>query len=159
MELKEEMDTSRVDSDINLSVTNWTSRQNIMKDIGDLNKMISSLTWWTWISHALSNANRYTCSITQSSPTFCNPMDCSPPGSSVCGIFQSRILEWVATFYSRGSSQPKDWTHISCIGRQILCHCTWETHTHICITICVIYGLDPLKCFEIWLMALHKFNF
>ena len=38
MELKEEMDTSRVDPDINLSVTNWTSRQNIMKDIGDLNR-------------------------------------------------------------------------------------------------------------------------
>lgn len=44
MELKEEMDISRVDPDINLSVTNSTRRQNIMKDIGDLNKMISSLT-------------------------------------------------------------------------------------------------------------------
>ena len=39
-------------------------------------------------------------------PGLCNPMDCSPPGSSVHGIFQVRILEWVAIFYSRGSSQP-----------------------------------------------------
>ena len=57
---------------------------------------------------------------------FCNPMGCSPPGSSVHGIFQARILEWVAILYSRGSSQPRDWTRvscISCIGRQILYHC------------------------------------
>ena len=66
----------------------------------------------------------------QSCPTLCNPMDYSPPGSSVHRIFQARILEWVAIFYSRGSSWPRDWTHISCvscIGKQILYHCdTWE---------------------------------
>ena len=45
-------------------------------------------------------------------------MDCSPPGSSVQGISQVRILEWVAISFSRKSSQPRDWTHISCIGRQ-----------------------------------------
>ena len=39
---------------------------------------------------------------------FCNPMDCSPPGSSVHGIFQARILKWVAISFSRGSSQPRD---------------------------------------------------
>ena len=43
----------------------------------------------------------------------CGPMDCSPSGSSVHGIFQARILEWVAISYSRKSSQPKDRTHIS----------------------------------------------
>ena len=48
------------------------------------------------------------------------PMDCSPPGSSVQGIFQIRILEWVAISFSRGSSWPRDWTHISCISRQVL---------------------------------------
>ena len=52
--------------------------------------------------------------------TFCNPMDCSLPGSSVHGIFQARILAWVAISLSRGSSQPRDGTSISCIGRQIL---------------------------------------
>ena len=48
------------------------------------------------------------CLVTQLYPTLCNPMDCSPPGSSVHGILQTRILEWVAMPSSRGSSQPKD---------------------------------------------------
>ena len=43
-------------------------------------------------------------------------MDCSLPGSSVHGIFQARILEWVAISFSRGSSQLRDWTLVSCIG-------------------------------------------
>ena len=55
----------------------------------------------------------------------CNPMDCSAPGSSVHGILQARILEWVVMPSSRGSSQPRDQTHISCIGRWILYH--WAT--------------------------------
>ena len=51
----------------------------------------------------------------------CDPMDCSPPGSSVCGILQARILEWVAMPFSRGSSQPRDQTWVSgvsCVGRR-----------------------------------------
>ena len=58
-----------------------------------------------------------------SCPALCDPMDCSPTGSSHCGILQARILEWVAVLSSRGSSWPRDWTHISrvsCIGRQVL---------------------------------------
>ena len=61
----------------------------------------------------------------QSCLTLCNTMDCSPPGSSVHGIFQARIVKWVAMPSSRGSSQPRDRTHvscISCIGRQVLCY-------------------------------------
>ena len=42
------------------------------------------------------------------------PMDCSPPRSSVHGILQARILEWVAISFSRGSSQPRNWTWVSC---------------------------------------------
>ena len=67
---------------------------------------------------------------TQSCLTLCDPMDWSPPGSSVHGIFQVRILEWVAMPSSRGFSWPRDQTCISCvscIGRQILyCWTTWE---------------------------------
>ena len=48
--------------------------------------------------------------ITQSCPTLCDPMDCSPPGSSVYGILQARVLEWVAISFSRGSSRPRDQT-------------------------------------------------
>ena len=43
----------------------------------------------------------------------CNPMDCCPPGSSVYGILQARIVEWVAIPFSRGSSQPRDQTRVS----------------------------------------------
>ena len=46
----------------------------------------------------------------QSCPTLCNPVDCGPPGSSVHGIFQARILEWVAISFSRGPSWPRDWS-------------------------------------------------
>ena len=46
----------------------------------------------------------------QSCPTLCDPVDCSPPGSSVHGILQARILEWVAISFSRGSYRPRDWT-------------------------------------------------
>ena len=51
-----------------------------------------------------------------SCPTLCDPMDCSPPGSSVHGILQARILEWVAIPFSRASSQLRDQTQVSCIA-------------------------------------------
>ena len=50
--------------------------------------------------------------------TLCNPMDCSLPCSSVHGIIQARTLEWVADSFSRGSSQPRNWTWVSCIARR-----------------------------------------
>ena len=51
-----------------------------------------------------------------------DPRDYSPPGSSVHGISQARTLEWVATSFSSISSQPRNQSHISSIGRQILYH-------------------------------------
>ena len=51
--------------------------------------------------------------VAQSCPTLCDPIDCSPQGSSVHGILQARILEWVAVPFSKGSSQPRDWIHVS----------------------------------------------
>ena len=82
--------------------------------------------------------------VGNSCPTVLRPHECSWPGSSVHGIFQAGILEWVAMPSSRGSSWPRDQTcisYVSCIGRQILYH--WvsrgdiyiyiytHTHTHI----------------------------
>ena len=61
-----------------------------------------------------------------SCPTLCHPVDCSPPGSSVHGILQAGIPEWVAMFSSRGSSWLRDRTRISyiyCIGRWVLYQC------------------------------------
>ena len=54
--------------------------------------------------------------------SLCDPMDYSSPGFSVHGLSQGRILEWVAISFPRGSSPPRDQTHISCIGRQVLYH-------------------------------------
>ena len=80
----------------------------------------------------------------QSCPALCNPMDCSPPGSSVHGIFQVIILEWVAITYSRGSSSFRDQNCVSLvshISRQILYHwATWE----------VSWSLQPLL-FVYWI--------
>ena len=69
--------------------------------------------------------------FTQLCLALCEPVDCSPPGSSVHGILQARILECVAMPSSRGSSQPRDWTHISCIcsnSRWILYHLFQDGH-------------------------------
>ena len=54
--------------------------------------------------------------VAQSCLTLCDPMDCSLPGSSVHGIFQARVLEWVAISFSRRPSQPKNRTWVSCIA-------------------------------------------
>ena len=65
--------------------------------------------------------------VAQSCPTLCDPMGCSLPGSSIHGILQARILEWVAFPFSRGSSQAKDWTQVSWIaGRSFTVWATRE---------------------------------
>ena len=69
-----------------------------------------------------------------------NPLDCSLPGFSVHGISQERILAWVAISFSRGFSWPRDQTHVSYIGRQILYH--WATRGALIIVI-YIWGNDP----------------
>ena len=70
------------------------------------------------------------CLVAQSCLTFYDPMDCSPPGSSVHGIFQARILEWIATPFSRGSSQPRDelmsLKSAALVGRFFTTSATWE---------------------------------
>ena len=74
------------------------------------------ITPWLW---------KKDCEVSQSCLTLCDPMDCSLPGSSVHGILQARVLEWVAISFSRGSSQPRDWTRVSHIeGR---CFNLWAT--------------------------------
>ena len=82
------------------------------------------------VVHFLKSEICCSCFVAKSFLTHCNPMDCSPPGSSVHGISLARILEWVAISSSRGSSRPRDWTQVSCgscIGRQVLYHqATWE---------------------------------
>ena len=69
--------------------------------------------------------------VAQWYPTLCDPMDCSLPGSSVCGILQTRMLEWVAIPFSKGSSQPRDQTLVSQILYH-LSHLSWSwNHSRI----------------------------
>ena len=72
--------------------------------------------------------------VAQFCPTLCDPMDCSLPGSSIHGIFQARILEWVAISFSRRSSQTRDWTQVFCTAGVLLFFFTsWatrEAHSH-----------------------------
>ena len=76
------------------------------------------------------NIHVYACSVAKSCSTLCTSKDCSPLGSSVHEILQSRILEWVAMPFSRGSFRSRDRTCVSCVcctGRWILYHrATWE---------------------------------
>ena len=112
----------------------------------------------------------------QSCSTLCDSMDYSPPGSSVHGIFQARIREWVAISPFRRSSQPWDQIHISsvsCIGRQTLYHwATWEAVSaankllvyclcpsasmcvrvcvHVCVRACVCVCVHVCVCIFPW---------
>ena len=65
------------------------------------------------------------CLVAHLCSTLCDPMNSSPLGSSVHGILQARIVEWVAISFSRGESRPRDQTHISCTGSWILYY--WTT--------------------------------
>ena len=90
--------------------------------------------WYVWYIRALL------------CPTLCNTMDCSPPGSPVPGIFQARVLEWVAISSSRRSSQPRDQTGFDSSNcRWILYHCTsWKVGTY--------------ECDLIWIGGLCRYN-
>ena len=85
-------------------------------------KMSQAFTNRTLKPHPIITTRATACLLScfsQSCPTLCDPMDCSPPGSSVHGISQARILECVAISSSRASSQPRDRTCISSTGRWI----------------------------------------
>ena len=77
-------------------------------------KLIFMLLIISVLFSSLIFASKVKVLVTQSCLTFCDPMDCSLPGSSIQGILQARILEWVAVPSSRGSSPPRDQTYVSC---------------------------------------------
>ena len=68
--------------------------------------------------------------VAQLCPTLCNPVDCSPPCSSVHGIFQARVLEWVAISFSGGSSLPRDRTQVSHIVSKTLYRLSHQGRVH-----------------------------
>ena len=85
-------------------------------DIGEVSQLPNCWEVFPTIQGKLSQVSESESEVAQSCPALCYPVDCSPPGSSVLGILQARILEWVAISFSRGSSQPRDRTWVSCIA-------------------------------------------
>ena len=69
--------------------------------------------------------------VTQSCPTLSNPVDCSLPGSSVHGLLQARILEWVTIPFSRGSSWPRDRTWVSWIAGRFFYHLSHQSESKL----------------------------
>ena len=114
----------------------WRSKQVLTLMVkGDLRQRVmysSQIRWGLSSSYQLLcflfqfdkiNKEESESEATQFCLTLCDPMDCSLPGSSIHGIFQARILEWVVISFSRRSPQPRDWTWVSCIvGR---CFTIW----------------------------------
>ena len=82
----------------------------------------------SWVMFKYWNDWKWKCYSLQSCLTLCKSMGCSPPGSSVRGILQASILEWVSIPFSRGSSQPRDWTWDPGLPycRQILYHLSYQ---------------------------------
>ena len=94
--------------------------------------------------------------VAKSCLILCNPRDCSPPGSSVHGILQGRILEWVAIPFSRGSSQPTDHTQgrIDDLFNVMFClfqMCSQITQLYICVCVCIPVFIHLYMCVCIYI--------
>ena len=95
--------SSSVPSSCNPHTPAYTSAPSLMQCTGDF-------------SHRLTCTMLAVVLVTQLCPILCDPTDCTLPGSSVYGILQARILEWIAIPFSRGSFRPRDQTRIACIA-------------------------------------------
>ena len=140
----------------------WNFKCNLQRKKNDLKQGISELkTESTLAKITKPAAAAAAIQSRQSCPTLCDPMDCSLRGSSVHGILQARILKWVSTSYSRGSSQPRAWNWVShTAGRFFTVGATREgiTRMHIARksgnqfalsyrrTLGKVENLSPLKC-------------
>ena len=90
-------------------------------------------------------SNIVTSEVIQSCPTLWDPMDCTLPCSSVHGIFQARVPEWVAISFSRGSSQHRDWTQVSCIVSRRFYHLSHQGSPNIGASQCIRQILTCMK--------------
>ena len=103
----------------------WAAVYGVAQSRTRLRRLSSSSSW-------LPRGNKKESEVSQSCLTLCDPMDCSLPGSPVPGILQARILGWAAIAFSRRSSQPRDWTRVSCIvGRCFTTQATKETRERL----------------------------
>ena len=114
----------------------------------------------------MENRPREWVKVAQSCPTLCDPMGYSPPGSSVHGILQTRILEWVAISFPRASSWPRDGTPVSCIvgifftiwaTREALGHVKWTSKLRLATAKPMLLGTLlcwSLSCFS-YIYSIH----
>ena len=101
--------------------------------------------------------------VTQLYPILCDPMDCSLPGSSIHGISQAGMVEWIAISFSKVSSQPRNWTQVSCIAGALyhLSHqgsplvitkcryfpiCWYSIYISLCLNCIFMFHLNDLLC-------------
>ena len=84
--------------------------ENSRTEISGIHILIVGFCAGLECKESASNAGESESEVAHLCPILCDPMDCSLRGSSIHGIFQARILEWVAIFFSRGSSPPRDGT-------------------------------------------------
>ena len=89
---------------------------SVSSDKHHVSSLLTIDPWPSALDTGFSKVMEYMCLVTQSCLTLCDPLDCSPPGSSVHGILQARILELVAVSSSKGSSQPRDGNCICCVS-------------------------------------------
>ena len=117
-----------------------------------INKCLKFLCILPYLSHACRSRYAPSCL------TLCDPVDCSPPGSSVHGIFQARILEWVAISFSRGSSWPRDRTQVSRIAGSSNIWATREAHGRKWRETKKPLDENEREEWKIWLKAQHSEN-
>ena len=108
-----------------LTVASWPAYRFLRSQVRWSGIPVSLTVFHSLLWPTQSKALKWRSEVAQSCPTLCDPMDYSLPGSSIHGIFQARILEWGAISFSRGPSQLRDQTQVSCIvGR---CFTVWAT--------------------------------
>ena len=130
---------NKVHNKCNVFASSWN--HPLPPTLEKLSSMIlipGALKGTTALGYSHKNYYRETMWVAQLCPTLCDPIDYNPPGPSVHGILQARILEWVAILFSRGSSWPRDQTQVSCITDWLFtiwaireAHPTTHTHTYI----------------------------
>ena len=115
-----------------LTVASWLACRFLRRQVrwsGNLLSIMLLIYYLSSISMCLSIKLKFK-NVSQLCPTLCNPMFCSPPGSSVHGFLQARTLDWVAVPSSRGCSPSRDWIHVShissLVSRFFTSSATWE---------------------------------
>ena len=119
-----------------------------------------SLLWGSFYGSHKATSNLFLMSnseneVAQSCPTLWDPMDCSLPGFFVHGIFQARVLEWVAISFSRGSSCPRDQTQASCIAGR--CFTLWATREAQIMVYLILYYTILNQCLHL-LLEISSFS-